>query len=252
MKEFGDSIHVALGLGGFALSCLLLLHTTKKFVSRTGSERIESDLNFSHTALKKPWKFYLLAMLLCLLVIGEGVVLYRHQNTSIQNASPQNNFELQIQDYTLTEIPFTAKEEGFFVNREIEFSKKYQGQTLNGRSFSLLIVASKSWKSHHNPEICLQGLGYSIDSSEILQIGDVQVRQVQVDQGKAKVIYWFVSRDKTIMDYSQRVWEGIFHPEQAWALIEVGFTGQIEAGVVDLKDAITKLNSAIQQQLKQL
>jgi hypothetical protein len=163
------------------------------------------------------------------------------------SATPAD-FELQLPSYSLQPVPFTQKEEGFFINREIEFSKKYQGLTGTGKHFSLLIVASTSWRTHHNPEICLQGLGYHIESSEIYKTGAIAVRKVSLKEG-GSVIYWFASKDKTIMDYSERIWEGMFQPDTTWALVDVGFSGPFEISDREIQQIILDIQSEIQPQL---
>jgi exosortase O len=253
MQQFGDTIHIALGMIGFTVSCLLLhflakllffqnkTATEKKAFSKIMPPKGVQERRFVFGRFKS--NFILLMFLFLFLIGGEGVIFLR-KGTKNAAIIPQKNYHFVLKDYDLKEVLFTLKESAFLVNRDVDFSKKFEGKTKSGIPFSLLIVSSKSWKSHHNPEVCLQGLGYQLGTSEILQVDKIVLRKIQLKNDQGEVLYWFNGKEKTLSDYSERVWEGILNPQQSWTLIEVGFDRPINLKTTEMKELLVELNAA--------
>lgn len=237
MHEFGDSIHVTMGVFGFIASCILLWFLTKRYVVVGSSVHTEKSSTISSSSnLKK----VLIVLLSILIVINLFFVKERA-------LSPVQKIEkpFVLPSTLLTELSFTEREQSYFVNSDVEFSKKFSGVTKDGLAFSLLIVSSKSARTHHDPEICLQGLGYEINNSEIVQINGLKVRRLSLNDNTAEVLYWYVGKNKNLLDYSERVWEEVKNPKQSWALVIIGLNdrgGKGDMGnLVDEIDSSTKL-----------
>jgi hypothetical protein len=147
-----------------------------------------------------------------------------------------------LENIVLSELEFTDREKSYFVNSDVEFSKKFSGTTAGGQPFSLLVVSSKSARTHHDPEICLQGLGYEINNSEILQIDGIRLRRLALNDGKDRVLYWYVGKDKNLLDYSERVWEEVTNPNQTWALVMIGFTDFVNIPREDIRNLLYQIN----------
>jgi len=215
-REVGDLVHVSLGIFGFLASGVILWFLSEKFLTKSVKKGKRQQKK-----LGKKVKYFLILFLVFLTVFDFVYFSYLKKNTDID--FPKNEVQVSLDEFDLRKIEFSEKEKGFFINRDVEFSGKYEGETETGVPFSLLIVASNSWRTHHNPEICIQGMGYEIESSEMFQIDGIKVRKVNVDSGTGSVIYWFTNREETLTDYSERIWHGIIDSTEEWILIEIGF-----------------------------
>jgi len=237
--EFADTIHVGIGILSFIISTIILWKLLDKFADKK-DEKVNKGLN-KKTVKQKIKSQYIIVLLIFALVLDTAYISFLSDKNPIQ----LNNKEivLNIENTKLTKVPFEAKEKEFFESKDIEFTGKYQGKTENNQNFSLLIVSSSSWKTHHNPEICIQGLGHKIDSSEIFQIGNFKVRKLSLNDGKDTIFYWFVNGEKNTIDYSERVWEGIKNPSEVWTLVEVGFTGDVDLENSEIQNLIIELQS---------
>lgn len=253
MKELGDAIHVRMGLVTFGLSCALLWFLTKKYFQ--SEHPIDGTENASKDTKKV--KIALPMILLSFLIFAEVSGFWSPGGKIVQAKAPEQNYIFGLEKYSLQETPFPQEKKYFFVNQEVELSKKYSGVTTNGVPFSLLMIASKSSNEYHNPETALQQLGYRVDVSQILQtdqtdiyrIGDALVRKVLLwPEGSAT--YWFVSKDKITLDYSERIWDGLFHPAQTWVLVEVIFDKAPEMDNLDFQKTVREIHSAVKGQLE--
>ncbi|MBI2436179.1 MAG: exosortase O [Candidatus Magasanikbacteria bacterium] len=236
---FGNAIHIGIGIMGFIVSTFLLWYLIDKFVIKAVEQ---NDVQAQKERSYK--KLYFIILLLIALILDTSYIIFRTHNPQ-QIQSP--NIVFKVPNLELQEMPFNQQENLFFVNREIEFSKKYTGETKSGRAFSLLLVSSKSWRDYHNPELCLQGIGYKIDDSKIMQLANLRIRKLSLNDGKDTVLYWFVNKNKSVMDYSERVWEGIKNPEQVWTLVEVGFQGSVDLNNSDIVGLLEYLHASVKQ-----
>lgn len=238
MKLVGDTIHVLLGLVGFIASCSLLWYLTDRYIPSLGLKKAKQKP--MSLLLKGNITAYAIVVLLFFtvfrLVFVKDVNVTKYNNQYVPHIFTLNNIKLD-------ELSFSKAEESYFVNSDIEFSKKFRGQTKEGAPFSLLVVSSKSARTHHDPEICLQGLGHTLTNNEILQVSDFRVRKLSLDDNKASAIYWFIGKDKNLLDYSERVWEEIKNPNQTWVLVTIGFSDSVDTSKQEIKDLILKINS---------
>lgn len=241
MRGFGNSVHIILGVFGFILSCIFLWFLVNRFA--------KPNLAYSRTVLVASkvtnytnyYKQILLIIISFLLVTNWFII--RDQPASFTK-STQKEYGFELKGPKLSELPFSEREESYFVNSDVEFSKKFSGVTPEGQAFSLLIVASKSARTHHDPEICLQGLGYEINNSEILQVSSVRLRRLTLNGNKDQVFYWYVGNNKNLLDYSERVWEEVTNPGNMWVLVMVGFTNSIGLEEPDIINLIQQIDTA--------
>lgn len=237
MKSFGDTVHVFLGVVGFLASCIFLWVATNRLASTRLLERTVKLNYLSITKYSKP----ILVLILSFLLVTNWLFVKQPPISTVQTTQIVDSF--QLEDAVLSELQFTDREKSYFVNSDVEFSKKFSGITANGQAFSLLVVSSKSARTHHDPEVCLQGLGYEINDSEILQTDEVRLRRLILNDRKDQVLYWYVGSDKNLLDYSERVWEEVTNPQQTWVLVIVGFTNSIDVGNSDISNLIQEINS---------
>lgn len=237
MKTFGNTIHVTLGVIGFVLSCASLWFLTTKYLSlktKTQSEKVQKSTQHD----LRQYAIGILLLSACFTIwknpTHQSVTVPANENTTI--------FSLEI--YQLLEIPFSKAEQNYFLNSDVEFSKKYSGTTQQGKNFSLLVVTSKSARTHHDPEICLQGLGHEITGNQILQIQNLRIKQLKLNDNSDTVYYWYVGKDKNILDYSERVWEEVTNPNSSWTLLVVGLTNNENISSQDVQVLLHDVNSA--------
>jgi len=238
MRQFGDFVHVFLGLLGFFISCFILWFLTHKYVSSYSNED-KTPNKILQISEKKNLKKIALAVL--------GIVFITHlffikEQPVVSTNTAQIEIPYKLQDINLSELSFSDREMSYFVNSDVEFSKKYSGQTKSGIPFTLLLVSSKSARTHHDPETCILGLGYTLNNSEIFNVQGLTVRRLTLNDDTAHLVYWFVSEDKVILDYSERVWEEIRNPGKKWILIEIGFPQLVDISSVDMADLILQVN----------
>lgn len=240
MHEFGDSIHVVMGVFGFIASCSILWFLTKKYGESRGDSGGLGRLGKLGDGMKK-----ILVALFSVLIAVNFFFVKEQPVSSVQKIEKP----FVLESVSLSELPFTGREESYFVNSDVEYSKKFSGLTKTGLQFSLLVVSSKSARTHHDPEICLQGLGYTISNSEILQIDSLKVRKLSLNDNTAQVFYWYVGKNKNLLDYSERVWEEVKNPKQSWTLIMVGFNEPVDVGRDSVGNLLNQINSKAKQLL---
>jgi len=239
MKSAGDAIHLVLGILGFIASCSLLWYLTNKYAPSLTSKKTLEQVK--QIRLKGNIKLFAIVMLLSFLTFQ---FLFIKDTGLVTTHKTQATRAYTLSSIKLNDLAFSSAEESYFVNSDVEFSKKFTGQTSAGTSFSLLVVSSKSARTHHDPEICLQGLGHTISNSEIFQVNNFRVRKLSLDDNKASAIYWFVGKDKNLLDYSERVWEEVKNPKQTWVLVTIGFSEPVDVSKPDIKDLILQIDSS--------
>ncbi len=252
LKQLGDVIHIALGVTGFSLSFILLWILSEKYSSAASLHFTRPPLFIKNPKTQLSLN-YLLSLVSIFLVIdlylSYAAISYPQPIPSLK-ASSFNN-PVSIGEIVLKEDDFTPKEKNFFAGKEVLLSKKYTGELsyadLKGLPFNLLIIKSKSWRTHHNPELCLQGLGHKIEKSELFHLAGINVRKLTLNNHTGSAFYWFTDGAKTLADFSDRVWEGILRKNTPWTLIVIGFNQNIEVQNQNLKEFIFTLNEGFHE-----
>jgi len=238
-QKEGDAIHVFLGVLGFLLSAYLLLYLSTRFLSS------HSDNTLS-IQKKSGQKTLVILILGILLFDGASSLYFKSKPLDVKEASSSSTtFDFSQEDFQ--DLPFSQKERDFFDRQELQFAKKFRGE-VDGNPFALLMLTSTSWRSHHNPEICIQGMGHQVDHSKIVQLNGIDMRQATLKNDEGVIFYWFVGKDEIISDYSQRIWKGILNPNDAWSLVvlRVRESKDIESpGFIEL---IERVNAELSRQ----
>ncbi len=234
----GDTIHVLLGIIGFIASCLILWFMVSKYASPAATSASKKNNSYTHT---NPTRIKYIAIAILLLLFTSNTMLLKNQPVKIE---AKENHTFALQTIPITNIPFSEREAGYFETNEVIFGKKFTGKTQKGITFTLLVVSSKSARTHHDPEICLQGLGYTINDSKTIQIDTFLIRSLRVNDENSQVIYWFVGKDKNILDYSERVWEEMRRPNSTWILVELTFNQSVSLNDNDIQALISETNTS--------
>lgn len=247
--EIGNSIHIFLGVTGFLASCLLLWYGSgycQKSVEPSSKILKKSPNLFSR---KSTIKFSLLILIIT------GILTNTIIKTPAKKQTNNNqSVAFKIPNAQLKLVPFNEKEKTLFFNSDVIFSSKYNLKWKQ-KNMGLLLVKSKSARTHHDPELCLQGLGYRLISQESKTIDGNRIKQIEIqtsddfDSPLATVYYWYVSKDRIIIDYSERVWEQFNNPNQEWVLVELSFFNSQKPEDQELGGLINLITTSTRSQL---
>lgn len=232
LPGIGDGIHLALGLIGFILSCLFLWFQSQKLSSPLPATK-------SHPISSHSPKFVLL-------ILFVAAILSRLFPSFNSPTSSLQNIPFSLPQLTLNSIPLTAKEQSLFFTPDVSLAAKYQF-VWHQKNISLLLVKSKSARSHHDPQICLQGLGYKLANEENIMVESHFIKQIEIDPGLA--YYWYQSQGDIIADYSERVWQQFNHPHQDWVLVELLIPKSQQPTSAELSQLFLLLTSSVNSQL---
>ena len=178
------------------------------------------------------------------LLIGLGTFLLCYFSSNVTGATESGvNMKLPIfLDQFMGQDQEVSLAERTLLPGDTEFAKKIYS-TLQGEYVSCQVVLSGGEKrSIHRPETCLPGQGWTIsDAHKVpvrLSTGQTQTvmkltltRVFEVAEGDRRTMtnifyYWFVGKDKTTAEHSERVlltvWDRVFHNvNHRWAYVIV-------------------------------
>lgn len=252
----GESIHISLGIVGFVVSVIALLFFMKRFTweraevsQRPDQKKNSSGFSKIVTAnlFRSPFRFcrsHLHSATVPISVACISLICFvpfQYVAPKEQTNTVQIFYDVAIPNANITELPLTKGEKLYFETNEVAFLKKYRGTWGLAEEFSLLFVGSTSARSHHDPETCLQAMGYRIVESNIIELSSIRMRKLTLNEGDT-VYYWFIGKDKTVVDYSQRVFEQWKHRNAPWVLGMIGFpknTTPNEQMLIALIDAVS-------------
>ncbi len=257
LSEAGDMIHLFLGIFGFVASCVFLWFANEYFVQKK-SPAFFSFFKLSSFSLlyskKLPSLHFNQLLMLCSFVFVVTAIATKHVFTIAYHSEiipDQEMINFSFPGSTLHVIPFSDKEQTLFFHKEVTFASKYSLVWQEEKQLSLLLVKSSSARVHHDPELCLQGLGYQLTEISAVSVDDQSVNSLQIKTANsahadsAQVYYWYTSRDQVIADYSQRVWSSMQHPDQDWVLVEVIVRESDHLTTEELQTLFRQLNDAV-------
>ncbi len=257
LLEFGNSIHVFLGVLGFVLSCLFLWFGSEYLRKCQLSRSATPATNYFEGVLGlSTWFNQANTAKLCATVLVVTGILTRTvvKIPDAQLLSPEHSISFSSPNALSSEIPLSDAEKTIFFDTDVSFASKYELKWKQ-KNLSLLLVKSSSARSHHDPELCLQGLGYRLLAEQSIQISDTQLKQIEIQTSddrqaqKGFVYYWFVSSDSIITEYSERVWEQFRQPNKDWVLVEVIASEQQELTSEELEALFDELTASVRTSL---
>jgi exosortase O len=259
LQQAGDAIHVSLGVVGFGVSCFLLWlgasivskdqPPLQKKVKPSSLPRLQVISSLIHHL--SFWQFFLFWISILLFTAVATQVFFPLRPKPVQQHS---NLTFELAGTVLTPLPFTAKEETLFAHPEISFAQKYVVEWQAQKQISLLLVKSNSARSYHDPELCLQSLGYRLLKNEVELVNSQPIKHLEVTtvdgtNQSGSVYYWYVSRQKMITDYSQRIWAQLEQPTAEWVLIEVALKDSPRLTQPQLEQLFGTITESVRQQL---
>ncbi len=230
-----DTIHLALGLLGFSLSCILTWIITKATCTKN-KPREKQDTQ--QKVLPHPVS---LTVFICFMLIA----LWMHQPYSPKAFSGKIDLHFP-KHFNAKQVPLTSFEQRFFNENNAQIKKlTFTHEKLSG---SAIIVQSKYWKGQHDPENCYRGSGDSIGlEGTWLLDNNSTVRFMQINNKKTAT-YWFQSSEAATGDYSSRVYNGIIHPQQTWLLVSILWKQKVNKD--EIQDLIIQIQSDLTQQIR--
>jgi exosortase O len=256
--EIGDTIHIFLGVFGFIVSCVCLWYGSEyiKNTKDRNEKKFAENTRLPMIRGISRWFNRSNTILVCVSLVLITSLLTKTTSLSISSQAEftHESATFVFPSAVLSQIPFSEKEETLFLHTDVTFAGKYSLHWQN-KDISLLLVTSNSARSHHDPELCLQGLGYRLIGQETITLGDDHIQQITIQTAKqhdsvqADVYYWYVNKDKTITDYSQRVWEQFRQPNQEWVLVELAVLDSQKLTQEELTKLFMELTAAVRVQL---
>ncbi len=76
---------------------------------------------------------------------------------------------------------------------------------------------------------------------------DFSTKELSVNKGEARVLYWFQAQNQTSTDYSERIWDGILQPGTHWMLVEVGFEGKVDVSRSEVKELLKAIKKRVKE-----
>ena len=228
----GDGIHLALGLIGFVVSCLFLWLQSQKLSSPLPVVKTSSTTPCSPKSI--------------IIILSATIILSRLFASPPPAPTSLQNIPFSLPKITLNPIPLTAKEQSLFFSPNVSLASKYQF-VWRDKNISLFLVKSKSARSHHDTQICLQSLGYKLENEENIMVGSHFIKQIEIDPGFA--YYWYQSQNDIIADYSERVWQQFSKPNQDWVLVEFLVPKSQQPTPAELSQLFLLLTSSLNSQL---
>ncbi|PCJ66525.1 MAG: exosortase O [Bacteroidetes bacterium] len=192
-QQLADAIHVPLGLVGFVVPAIIMwfwVNWKKTKIKDQRDEPVPRSEYFSFAG-----QMVVIAVLISLLA-------FMPVKEVLTNKSVVLSESLNFNPIVLTE-----KEQAYF-DFEQSDARKYH---LDFRSLhgSVIVIASNSFKGHHDPTLCLQSIGFQIKSNLLRLVEGQPIRYLTFKESNQVGIYWFKSGNEYTDDYSYRVWYDI-------------------------------------------
>ena len=264
LLEAGDSIHVFLGITGFVVSCLFLWYGSD-YVKKTENSQPKFSRKAISFAQIVPFKGLAhvskwfnqgnTATICAITLIVTGVLTNTYIKKPDKKIAPiEQSISFSIPNTVSSVVPFSEKEKTLFLNTDVTFASKY-ALKWKQKDLNLLLVRSTSARSHHDPELCLQGLGYRLLHEQTILFSDAQIKEIEIQTSDdphsptGEVYYWYVSKDTIITDYSERVWEQFRQPNQEWVLVELIISKSQQPTKEKLNELFKELTTSVRRQL---
>lgn len=249
--EAGDSVHVFLGVLGFIVSCFVLWQGSTYLKNESELSLLKSNKKTIVVPLSQRNTFTIcIVMLLLTIFLTQTLIKTPRKNMTVT----QESITFSLPQAQISEIPFSEKEKTLFFSTDVSYAAKHE-VSWKQKQLSLLVVKSSSARTHHDPELCLQGLGYQLVNDETILLSGAHIKKLEIktaDDANSTtgiVYYWYVSADKTITDYSERVWEEIKKPDQNWVLVEIAVVKSQEPTNAELEELVNEVTSEVRKQV---
>jgi exosortase O len=249
-RLLAEMLHVPLGIIGFVTACLALVGMLRW----TGTFSPPPEVDPQITPTRPGWLAISLGVFLIFMAL-----LYtpRVQPASAAGAPVSalvDHFPagLEVEQWTLTPGEINWLSDGGAIPVD---AARWRFEW-RGTSGSLLLIRSRTWRTHHRPERCFTVYGLEVQESQPnLVAPNFPLRQLTLGSpGNPRPVYsaayWLQSADKITEDYAVRIWDDLAPQPQPWVLVTVLFDNPVELGESDIHDLFISLRSSIQTTLE--
>lgn len=241
-RLLAEIVHIPLGVLGFVVACAVGLG-----LLRWIDPYPDSDLDNQEPSPTPPGAPWFSPALVCI-ILGMGLVYAPRPQTGLAELPPAWEFpaELVIQPMSL------KPDEIELLTRDGADSAERFRFDWHGKTGSMILITSRTWQAHHQPERCFTVYGLAVnDTHTVLPAFDFPVRLVSLSDetrpDSLSAAYWFQSADRVTEDYSERIWQDLWSSHQRWVLVSILFDNTRDPSTPDaqslyfsLRDAITK------------
>jgi exosortase O len=246
-RLLAEMLHVPLGVLGFAGACAAATALLRCFCKGGGSGRSDSRIA---PAARPAW----LAPVLAVAILAMALAYTPRPQTVLAQSAP--GWELPP-GLVVEPLPLQPEEVEWLTRDGAESASRFRFEwrgrdaTLSG---SVILIASTTWRAHHNPERCLMLYGLSLDDSHThLVRTDFPVRTISLgaNLGSGHSLqagtYWFQSAERTTDDYASRIWADVAPQRDRWVLVSILFDdvydphdADVEAFYIALHDVVAR------------
>jgi exosortase O len=227
-RLLAEMLHVPLGVIGFIAACTAAL----RLLRWSGLLRLDSRPALRTQPTRPRWLIPALAALLVMPVFA-----YAPDRQSAAAAVPvsfapdwQPPPELHAQPWPLEpdELDWLS-DRGALPVAAIRWRFDWQGKT-----GSLLFVASNNWRTQHRPERCFTVYGLEVEGERLhlaspgFPMRWLNLRYPGGDQPLYNAAYWLQSKDRITDDYSVRIWDDLTPEAEPWVLVTVLFDQPVD------------------------
>lgn len=150
---------------------------------------------------------------------------------------------------TVEPLPLTTDEQAWLLRDGAEAAERWRFNW-RGLRGSMILVSSRTWRAHHQPERCFEVYGLALDDSRPhLVRDDFALRFVRLgddqDAGVLSAGYWFQSAERTTDDYGARIWADLAPQRERWVLVSILFDRIVEPGSADAAALFETLHEAV-------
>lgn len=239
-----ELIHVPMGVMGFAAACgiaVWLLRFNRNTLSANSVIEPERPPLFSPA-------YFSIGLCLGLAVLA---LLYTPRaQTGLSQIAPHWIFPAELQ---VESLPLKPDELAGLTRDGAESAARYQFRW-RGKSGSMILVPSRTWRAHHRPERCFEVFGLQLNESRAQLVSPAfPVRAVTLRDPKSgaslNAAYWFQSANRATDDFGTRIWADTVAPAERWVLVSILFDQPLDSSDPRALELYRSLHESVAQQL---
>jgi exosortase O len=227
-RLLAEMLHVPLGIIGFVAACLALVGMLRWTGNLSASPQVEPQI----APTRPGWLAISLGIFLIFMALlyTPRVKPASAAGAPVSALADQFPVDMAAEGWALTKGEIKWLSDGG--STPVDAARwRFEWR---GRSGSLLLIRSRTWRSHHRPERCFTVYGLEVQESQpTLVAPDFPLRQLSLGSpGDPRPIYsaayWLQSADKVTEDYAVRIWDDLAPQPQPWVLVTVLFDQPVD------------------------